>query len=166
MPLTVLPMVDSVLYLGDTKLTAAAAYLAGVMCAYNIDFDYLPSDEKFVPSLLSGDCRAVILSDYPAQNFSAEQLDALVEKAADGMGLLMIGGWESFTGFGGDYNDTTLSEVLPVVMQDRPNALTNPNSSVLLLPHRLSPRSQRSQYPYKSPASSQDIPSGSTPPLP
>ncbi|MHC4389475.1 MAG: hypothetical protein ACYSX1_12840, partial [Planctomycetota bacterium] len=106
-------MVDSVLYLGDTKLTAAAAYLAGVMCAYNIDFDYLPSDEKFVPSLLSGDCRAVILSDYPAQNFSAEQLDTLVEKAADGMGLLMIGGWESFTGFGGDYNDTTLSEVLP-----------------------------------------------------
>ncbi len=119
MPLTVMPMMDSVLYLGDTKLTAAAAYLAGVMCAHNIDFDYLPSDEKFVPSLLSGDCRAVILSDYPAQNFSAEQLDALVEKAADGMGLLMIGGWESFTGSGGDYNDTILTEVLPVVMQDR-----------------------------------------------
>ncbi len=111
-------MANSVLYLGDTKLTDAASYLAGVMHAHNISFDYLPSDEKFSPALIGPDCRAVIISDYPAHNFSPDQLNSLAERVTKGMGLLMIGGWESFTGLGGDYNKTPIAEALPVVMLD------------------------------------------------
>ena len=111
-------MSNSVIYLGDTALKEAGSYLAGVMHAHNITFDYLPSDEKFSPSLVGGDRSAVIISDYPARNFSPEQLKFLADRIAAGLGLLMIGGWESFTGAGGDYTDTVLKKVLPVVMQD------------------------------------------------
>jgi len=111
-------MRESILYLGDTKLTGAASYLAGVMHAHGIAFDYLPSDEKFSSSLLAPAARAVIISDYPAKNFSPDQLNSLSQKVAEGMGLLMIGGWESFTGAAGNYNKTVISNVLPVIMQD------------------------------------------------
>ena len=119
-------MAKSVLYLGDTALEGAASYLAGVMHAANIGFDYLPSDEKFSSSLLTTGCRAVIISDYPARNFSRDQLNSLAGRIAEGLGLLMLGGWESFTGSGGDYNNTVLKDILPVVMQPRDDRVNCP----------------------------------------
>jgi uncharacterized membrane protein len=110
-------MGKSILYLGDTTLKEAGSYLAGVMSHHNISFDYLPSDQRFGDSLLNNKYQAVIISDYPAENFSTEQINTVVEQVAAGLGLLMIGGWESFTGAKGQYADTKLSHVLPVIMQ-------------------------------------------------
>ena len=112
-------MKHRILYLGDTALDQQAGYLAGIMSHYNLDFDYLNSDKKFSDSLLERDYQLVILSDYPASNFSAKQMKVVVEKVKDGMGLLMIGGWESFTGSGGNYHNTLFAEVLPVVVKNR-----------------------------------------------
>ena len=112
-------MENRILYLGDTALNRQASYLAGVMSYYDLDFDYVSSDRKFSDSLLEKDHCLMILSDYPASNFSAKQAKVLVDKIEDGMGLLMIGGWESFTGDGGDYHHTPFAEVLPVVMRSR-----------------------------------------------
>jgi len=109
-------MRETVLYLGDTALKAAGSYLAGVMSFYKIGFEYLASSEKFADNLLSNDYTAVIISDYPAGNFSGGQLESLAERVNAGMGLLMIGGWESFTGANREYTDTALKEVLPVIM--------------------------------------------------
>ena len=111
-------MNKDVLYLGDTKLDQAASYLAGVMTYAGISFDYLASDQKFKTSLLIDDYKAVIISDYPSANFSEEQLASLVVKIENGVGLLMIGGWDSFTGLEGQYNETPLKDVLPIVMAD------------------------------------------------
>ncbi|MHC5144715.1 MAG: hypothetical protein ACYSOX_03675, partial [Planctomycetota bacterium] len=105
-------MENRILYLGDTALNRQASYLAGVMSYYDLDFDYVSSDRKFSDSLLEKDHCIMILSDYPASNFSAKQAKILVDKIEDGMGLLMIGGWESFTGDGGDYHHTPFAEVL------------------------------------------------------
>jgi len=110
-------MGKSILYLGDTTLKEAGSYLAGVMSHHNISFDYLPSDQQFGDTVLNNKYQAVIISDYPAENFSTEQINTIVEQVTEGMGLLMIGGWESFTGAKGEYTDTKLSRVLPVIMQ-------------------------------------------------
>jgi uncharacterized membrane protein len=40
----------------------------------------------------------------------------VVELVACGTGLLMIGGWESFHGMGGDWDGTPVGEVLPVTI--------------------------------------------------
>lgn len=107
-----------VLYMGDSLLETAASYLAGVMKAFQIDFDYLSSSQRFSSDLLDKNYRVVILSDYPAENFTTEQLAMLKTKVMNGLGLAMIGGWGSFVGQGGDYNKTVLKDILPVVMQE------------------------------------------------
>lgn len=112
-------MSKSILYLGDTTLKGAGSYLAGVMSHHNISFDYLPSDQQFGDTLLNNKYQAVIISDYPAENFSTEQINTIVEQVTAGLGLLMIGGWGSFTGAKGQYTDTKLSRVLPVIMQSK-----------------------------------------------
>jgi uncharacterized membrane protein len=107
-----------VLYMGDTSLERAASYLAGVMQAYKINFDYVSSSQRFSNDSLNKNYGAIILSDYQAANFSAEQLAFLKTKVMNGMGLVMVGGWESFVGDGGDYNKTVLKDTLPVIMQE------------------------------------------------
>lgn len=118
-------MNKKILYLGDTTLQTAAAYLAGVMVAHNIEFDYLNSSDKFTDELAEKDYGCIIISDYPSANFTSDQLASIAKKVKNGMGLLMIGGWESFTGPKIEYTNTILAEVLPVIMQpsdDRVNS--------------------------------------------
>jgi uncharacterized membrane protein len=119
-------MKTQILYLGDTALKEAACYLSGVMTHFGISFDYVPSDRKVESGWLEKDYHAVIISDYPSTNFTTEQFQRLAKRIEGGMGLLMLGGWESYTGFGGDYNKTILRDVLPVRMQatdDRTNCM-------------------------------------------
>jgi hypothetical protein len=110
-------MKHRILYLGDTALGQQAAYLAGIMSYYNYGFDYLRSDEAFSDALLEREYGLVIISDYPASNFSEKQMRRIAGEVKGGMALLMIGGWESFKGSGGDYDGTILAEVLPVTMK-------------------------------------------------
>jgi len=92
------PMSKSVLYLGDTALRGDGSYLAGVMSYYHINFHYLASDQPCSQSLLNNDYASIIISDYPSHNFSTSQLNSIEQLVSNGMGLLMIGGWASFTG--------------------------------------------------------------------
>lgn len=108
-----------ILYCGDTALREAASYLAGVMTHFSIAFDYLASNQRFSDEFLSRAYRGIVLSDYPAINFTPGQLTKLAEKVHQGMGLLMIGGWASFTGANREYTETVLKEVLPVMMQEQ-----------------------------------------------
>ncbi len=112
-------MSDRVLYLGDTALDQAGSYLAGVMAYYKFGFDHVPSNEMFDETILRGDYKAIIISDYPAENFAPFHFDTIIEKIRNGTGLLMVGGWDSFTGLSGKYNTTSLAEVLPVIMSDK-----------------------------------------------
>ena len=125
-------MAPRVLYLGDTSLGGAASYLAGVMTHSGIEFDYHASDEAFSDAWLDARYGAVILSDYPSANLTETQTQRLVEVVQGGMGLLMIGGWESFTGLGGDYGTTPLADVLPVAMQESDDRLNNSGPCVVV----------------------------------
>jgi len=103
-----------VLYLGDTSLSGAAAYLAGLMTAFGIGFDYVPSDQPLTAERCMIPRKLIILSDYPAKNLSSNAQTTLLGQVEQGAGLLMIGGWESFHGHGGDWNDTPIGRALPV----------------------------------------------------
>ena len=59
-------MPHSILYCGDTALTEAAAYLAGLLHHFGLEFDYVPSDAALTPDVLGTERSLVILSDYPA----------------------------------------------------------------------------------------------------
>lgn len=112
-----------VVYLGDTNLTGAAAYLAGLMHRWDWQVTYRPSHETVDRSILDLDPDVFILSDYPAHRMSREVADQLVKRVEHGAGLIMIGGWESYHGLGGDWDGTAIADALPVVMRTEDDRL-------------------------------------------
>ena len=113
------PVSGSILYLGDTHLESAAAYLAGLMHRWGWTFDYVPSHEPLSPRLLDEPRALFVLSDYPAACLATSLQQRLIAQVVDGAGLVMIGGWESFHGCGGDWDGTSVAEALPVIMERR-----------------------------------------------
>lgn len=109
-------MANSILYLGDTHLRDAAAYLAGLMHGWNWNFDYVRSDESLSAEKLDTPRALFIVSDYPAACMEAATQRKLLEQVTGGAGLIMLGGWESFHGLGGDWDGTPIGDALPVVI--------------------------------------------------
>lgn len=118
-------MCAKILYLGDTAIDQQACYLTGVMMHSGIDFEYVPSDKAFDEAMLTDDVAGMIVSDYPSSNFTASQIEAVCEKVKNGMGFLMIGGWESYVGLDGGYQKTALTNILPVNMADTDDRRNN-----------------------------------------
>lgn len=112
-------MANSILYLGDTHLRDAAAYLAGLMHSWGWNFDYLRSDESLSAERLDPPRTLFIVSDYPAARMDEAVQRKLLEQVAVGAGLVMLGGWESFHGLGGDWDGTPLGDALPVVIESK-----------------------------------------------
>jgi hypothetical protein len=108
-----------VLYCGDTSLDTAAGYLAGLLAHAGIRFQYVPSDRPIDEQLVAGNWQLVILSDYPAAKFSRELQASVASRVQKGAGLLMIGGWESYHGLGGDWDGTPLGDLLPVTISKK-----------------------------------------------
>ncbi|QDT54917.1 hypothetical protein Pan44_29570 [Caulifigura coniformis] len=118
MPPETKPRVE-VLYCGDTSLDTAASYLAGLLANAGIKFHYVPSDKPVEENLVNGSWSLVIVSDYPSPRFSRELQNVVVSRVEKGAGLLMIGGWESFHGLGGDWDGTPIGDLLPVVIGNK-----------------------------------------------
>jgi len=119
-------MTKRICYLGDGSLSGAASYLGGVMLHYGLAFDHVPSDRPPPADFAATPYALYVVSDYPAAVFGAAAMECVARRVErDGVGLLMIGGWESFFGRLGEYPGTPLADVLPIVMagaDDRRNA--------------------------------------------
>jgi uncharacterized membrane protein len=102
-----------ILYLGDDTLQLAAGYLGAAMFELGYEFVHLPSSEPLQYSQLQN-CDLLILSDYPAKQLTKYLEEQIVRRVLQGMSLWMIGGWDSFRGLGGGYNETVISKILPL----------------------------------------------------
>ncbi len=109
----------SILYMGDTNLESAAAYLAGLMHRWGWSFEYVPSDQAATPDLLAKPRSLFVLSDYPADRLDPRLQEELLGQVAEDAGLVMFGGWESYHGCGGDWDGTPVAEALPVEIDSR-----------------------------------------------
>src|SRR5690554_2308571 len=89
-------METQILYAGDTSLTTAASYLAGVMKNFGLKFDYIPSGVRMPEHLLQTPRRLYILSDYSASDIPEFCTQTILHNVRAGAGLLMLGGWESY----------------------------------------------------------------------
>jgi hypothetical protein len=110
-------MSATICYLGDGSLNGAASYLAGIMLHYGMAFDYVPSSESPPAAFASQRYALYVVSDYPAARFGGAAMTHVAHCVRQGAGLVMLGGWESYFGRLGEYHDSPLAEVLPVVMQ-------------------------------------------------
>jgi uncharacterized membrane protein len=121
----------SILYCGDTELNGAASYLAGLMTAWGWHFDYVPSHQQITPAMMEMPRSLLILSDFPSTQFDANCQQLAIKQIENGAGLLMIGGWESFHGFGGNWDGTSLGSVLPVEILTRDDRMNFDQSAWL-----------------------------------
>lgn len=110
-------MPAKICYLGDDHLAGAAAYLAGILLHYGLPFDHVRSDQSPPEGFEREPYALYVVSDYPAARFGAASMAHVVSRVAQGAGLVMLGGWESFHGRLGQYHRSPLADVLPVVMQ-------------------------------------------------
>jgi hypothetical protein len=118
-------MPGKICYLGDDSLQGAAAYLGGIMLHHGLAFDHVPSSEAPPASFAATPYALYVVSDYRAATFGPAAMSHVAERVAQGAGLAMFGGWESFFGRLGEYHASPLAEVLPVAMgqsDDRRNS--------------------------------------------
>lgn len=120
-----------ILYCGDTNLEGAASYLAGLMTHFGWAFDYVPSHVSMTREVIERPHSLLVLSDYPASQFDDDLQEIALKQVERGMGLLMIGGWESFHGFGGDWDVAPLGDALPVEIGKRDDRVNFPQSAML-----------------------------------
>lgn len=123
-------MANSIVYCGDTDQNGAAAYLSGLMASWGWKFDYIPSHVRISESQLTA-CTLLILSDYMASQFDITCQELAAQRVEQGCGLLMIGGWESFHGFGGNWDGTLLGSMLPVEIHSADDRVNFPQSAFL-----------------------------------
>jgi uncharacterized membrane protein len=121
-----------ILYCGDTSLGGAAAYLAGLMTAFQFGFDYIPGDRPLNVSQIGQLRKLFILSDYASKMMSPEAQAAMLKQVRAGAGLLMIGGWESFHGHGGDWDGTPVGDALPVEISREDDRINCDQPALLL----------------------------------
>jgi uncharacterized membrane protein len=111
-------MLQRICYLGDDTLQGAAAYLAGIMSHFGLPYDHVASSESPDGDFASRQYALYVVSDYPAARFREGQMAHVARCVAEGSGLVMLGGWESFFGRLGEYHRSPLADVLPVAMLD------------------------------------------------
>jgi len=110
-------MPPRILYAGDDDIDRAAQYLGTLIHDAGYSFDYVPSSSPFPLTLRPESYDLIIISDYPAHQFTTLMLEATAAAVRHGSALLMIGGWESFHGSAGEYAGSILETVLPVSLK-------------------------------------------------
>jgi uncharacterized membrane protein len=128
----------------STKYEEGATYLLDCLRKAGIEVDYMPAHEvqvrfpKSLEQLLEYD--AIVLSDIGSNTFLLQNstfyqmeivpnsLELIRQYVEQGGGLLMIGGYLSFTGIEAkaNYKNTVLADVLPVLMTDTDDRVERP----------------------------------------
>jgi uncharacterized membrane protein len=92
---------------------------------------HVPSDRRLASATASRRYDAVILSDYPSRMTPTASQRAIVEHAQAGRGLLMIGGWASFSGPLGRWGGTPVGKLLPVICRRGDDRLNLPTGALV-----------------------------------
>ena len=108
-----------ILFCGDDDIDMAAIYLAAIIHAEEYDMDYVPSALPFPQNINISNYDLIIFSDYPREQIKDERLQEIADFTNEGGSLLMIGGWESFTGLNIEYKNSPLEDILPVNLKEK-----------------------------------------------
>jgi uncharacterized membrane protein len=103
----------NILYCGDQD--NAPLYIAGALEHAGHEVTHIPPNEP-LPNVMQFD--VFILSDYPASGLTPVDCESVIQQVASGKRLLMLGGWESFNGFGRNYYSNPIGQILPVELRD------------------------------------------------
>jgi len=103
-----------VLYAGDSPVGGPANYLLAVLKRLRAEVRHLPPAQTLHPWLLRQRFDAIILSDFSRTRVPYASEVAIVRHVEQGTGLLMVGGWGSFSGPFGGWRGSRIESLLPV----------------------------------------------------
>jgi len=121
-----------ILFLGEGALSGPARYLAAILKGSACSFDRLEDKEEIPGEWFKRHYDAIILSDYRYAGFTVGSESWLVQQVDEGAGLLMIGGWASFTGLAGHYKGSSIENLLPVSCVHGDDRVNRAGGAVLL----------------------------------
>ncbi len=121
-----------ILYAGDSKVGGPANYLLGILRYMKTNVVHIPPGKKLSPSLFKKRFDGIILSDFSAKNASAHSQKMIAGQVARGTGLLMIGGWGSFSGPFGGWSGSVIEKLLPVRCLGKDDRLNLPGGAWIL----------------------------------
>ena len=120
------------LYAGDGEVGGAANYVLGVCRALRIAVTHVPPSRVLTPGLLTRRPHVVILSDMAASRVPRAAQEAIAAHVARGGGLLMVGGWGSFSGPFGGWRGTRVESLLPVRCRAGDDRVHAPGGALLV----------------------------------
>ena len=118
-----------ILYAGDSPAGGPANYLLGILRFIKADFIHIPPSKTLKPGLLKKNFDAIILSDFSRKRVPAISQELIAKKVNGGMGLLMIGGWGSFSGPFGKWHGSLIEKILPVSCLNRDDRINFPGGA-------------------------------------
>ena len=103
-----------ILYCGDSHEGGPANYLLAILNYNKAEVTHIPPGVKLKPSVLRQRFDAIILSDYGRDCLPEKSEEKIVYQVLSGTGLLMVGGWGSFSGPFGGWSGSEIEKLLPV----------------------------------------------------
>ncbi len=120
-------MKKNILYAGDSPAGGPANYLLAILKNLKVPFRHVPPSKILKP----GKFDAIILSDFSRKNLPAASEKKICEQVRQGSGLLMVGGWGSFSGPFGGWRGSMIEKLLPVQCLNHDDRLNFPAGALI-----------------------------------
>jgi uncharacterized membrane protein len=127
-----------VLYAGDSEVGGPANFLLGILNSLRAKVIHISPQKILSNRYFAKPFDAIILSDYPEHRVPETSQRRIMECVNGGAGLLMVGGWSSFSGPSGGWRGSIIEELLPVTCLEGDDRVNFSNGG-LMIPKRKHP---------------------------
>ena len=122
-----------ILFAGETAGNSANYLLAFFKEILKAQVHHVPSRTKLSLAVCAQPWDIFICSDFLSQDAPQKCQRKIVEQVRQGSGLIMIGGWGSFTGLDGKWGGSTLESVLPVQCRTKDDRIHLPCGAAIAM---------------------------------
>ncbi len=127
-----------ILFAGE-NVGGSANYYLGVFNRMKARVTHAPSSKTLRASAVSSSIDAIILSDFSKKDLPPEAEKRIAERVNRGAGLMMVGGWGSFSGPFGKWRGSVIEKLLPVLCSKNDDRINYPQGAypVFNQPHSI-----------------------------
>lgn len=127
----------NVFYAGDSPAGGPANYLLGILADMKAKVTHFDPSEVLSPDHFKQKQSVFILSDFSKKNLPKAAESALAQQVENGAGLLMVGGWGSFSGPFGGWKNSRVEKLLPVICKESDDRVNFPGGALIMEDQRL-----------------------------